>query len=214
MTPADSLERFSRIERLLHRSISLLTAILILTGAVLYFPLLAELIGFRPVVRFTHIGVGLLLPIPILIALASRTFRTDLRRLNRFTRADRAWLRRRGRLAAQIPIGKFNAGQKLNSSATATWIIVMLATGSMMTFNGAFPDAILTGATLVHDLTALCLVLLICGHLVMAARDPIARSGMRTGFVPSSWAAGKHPAWARAQGISDATTGTGTPPSP
>ena len=214
MSPVDDIARFSRVERWLHRTIAVLTTVLIITGAALYFPLLAELIGFRPVVRLVHLIAGLALPIPIVLAFASRAFRTDLRRLNRFTRADRAWLRRLGRPSELNRVGKFNAGQKLNSAATATWIIVMLATGSMMAFNRAFPDGVLTGATLVHDLTALCLVLLIGGHLVMAARDPISRSGMRTGVVPSSWAVSKHPAWAATQVQRSVPTDSDRRPSP
>ena len=193
-----TVHRFSRAERVVHRSIGVLTGVLVVTGAILYFPLLAELVGYRPVFRFVHIGAGLLLPIPVLLALASRAFRTDLRRLNRFTRADRLWLRSPRNARRIADIGKFNAGQKLNSAATAAWIIVMFGTGSMMTFNRYFPDGILTGATLVHDLTALGIIVLVGGHLVMAAQDPIARAGMRTGVVPTAWARVHHPAWARA----------------
>lgn len=211
MTSTPALARFSRAERWLHRSVWLMTVILVVTGAVLYFPLLAQLVGFRPVFRFVHIGIGLLLPLPILLALASRAFRQDIRRLNRFTRADRAWLRAPRRLASSLDIGKFNAGQKLNSAATLAWIIVMFATGSMMAFNGFFPDRLLTGATLVHDLTAVGLVVLVAGHLAMAARDPGAREGMRTGAVPLDWAQAHHPAWARIASAPPADARTGAP---
>ncbi len=53
-----------------------------------------------------------------------------------------------------------------------------------------------TGATLVHDLFALGLGLLVCGHILQASRDPESRRGMRTGEVSRSWALEHHREWA------------------
>jgi formate dehydrogenase subunit gamma len=148
------------------------------------------------VVRAIHVYAGLALPLPALLGLLSGAFRADLRRLNRFLPGDVAWLRDRDRRSGRIAVGKFNAGQKLNAAFTAGAILVMLGTGVMMRYAEAWPISLRTGATFVHDWLAYAIAVVLLGHLTLAARDPIARDGMRTGQVPQSWARREHAAWA------------------
>ena len=51
----------------------------------------------------------------MLAGLASAAYRSDVRRLNRFTPEDCQWLRSRSRRDGTIRVGKFNAGQKVNA---------------------------------------------------------------------------------------------------
>jgi formate dehydrogenase subunit gamma len=74
----------------------------------------------------------------------------------------------------------------------------MLVTGAMLWFNGLFSVDIRTGATFVHDWLALIVTVVVVGHVYMAMRDPYARQGLRTGFVPREWAEREHRGWARA----------------
>lgn len=100
----------------------------LITAAFLYIPGLSVIVGQRDVVRSVHLIAGFLLPLPLIAGYAaSGRFRRDVSRLNRFTRNDWRWLspRRRG----MDPVGKFNAGQKLNASFTLGSTLVMLATG-------------------------------------------------------------------------------------
>ena len=187
--------RFSRAERYLHRSIAGLTFVLLATAAVLYLPSISVLVGNRPLVSDIHVIAGFALPIPIVLALFSRAFRRDADSLNRFTPSDWQWLRSRDRRSGRIPVGKFNAGQKLNSAFTLGWILVMLLTGSIMFFNSYFPDDIRTGATFVHDWLTLLIVVVVGGHIYMAMGDAEARVGMRTGEVSEDWAKREHPEW-------------------
>lgn len=187
--------RFSRAERYLHRSIAALTFVLLATAAVLYLPSISVLVGNRPLVSDIHVIAGFALPIPIVLALFSRAFRRDAEALNRFTPSDWQWLRSRDRRSGRIPVGKFNAGQKLNSAFTLGWILVMLLTGSIMFFNSYFPDDIRTGATFVHDWLTLLIVVVVGGHLYMAMGDAEARVGMRTGEVSKDWAKREHAEW-------------------
>ncbi len=113
--------------------------------------------------------------------LASTAFREDVSRLNRFSPRDWEWLRRRQRRHAALPVGKFNAGQKLNSALTVGAIGVMLGSGLVMRFFGPFPVAWRTGATFVHDWLVLTLLVVIAGHLFEALRDPESMLGIRTG---------------------------------
>jgi formate dehydrogenase subunit gamma len=181
----------------------------LLTGATLYLPPLAQLVGRRPLVETIHLYAGLALPVPMLAAAASAGYRRDLRALNRFTAADHAWLRaslrfgswRRAAARARVAggVGKFNAGQKLFAAFVAGGAFVMLGTGVIMQWGagplGPIPIGYRTGATFVHDLLAYGLFFGVVGHLWMAAHDPVARVGMRTGTVPAWWAAREHPAW-------------------
>jgi formate dehydrogenase subunit gamma len=191
---SNRIRRFTAAERWTHRSIAVLFFILIATAAVLFIPELSVLVGNRPLMRTVHIAAGVLLPVPIILALLSAAFRADARRLNRFSDADWRWLRSRDR--DRLPSGKFNAGQKLNAAFTLGAVIVMFATGMIMWQNRPFPDDIRTGATFVHDWLTLAIVIVIAGHIWMALRDVEARRGMRTGSVSADWARNHHSDWA------------------
>lgn len=193
------LRRFSRSERWVHRATAGLTLLCIVTAACLYVPQLAELVGRRHLVVTVHEWSGLLIPAPFLLGLASRAFRSDLGRLNRFGPHDRQWLRaalRRDKSLASRPAGKFNAGQKLYAAWFAGAVLVMLGTGLLMWFTNLAPLVWRTSATFVHDWLALAMGIVIVGHIGMALMRPESRRGMRTGTVDRAWAELEHPLWA------------------
>jgi formate dehydrogenase subunit gamma len=192
-----TVDRFGRGSRWVHWSTGGCMILCILTAAVLYNGSLAVLVGHRYVVEQVHVFSGFALPVPLVAGLASRSYRDDARRLNRFTARDWAWLRSRDRRDGTIEVGKFNAGQKLNAALSAGSIAVLLLTGTIMYFTRLAPLPWRSGATFVHDWFALAVGLLVLGHLYMAAKDPHAMSGIRTGRVPLRWARREHAAWAR-----------------
>ncbi|QHY94655.1 Formate dehydrogenase, cytochrome b556(fdo) subunit [Streptomyces sp. S4.7] len=197
-TPPRLRRRFSRAERLVHRTTAALMLLCVATAACLYVPQLAELVGRRHLVVTLHQWSGLLLPAPFLVGLASPSFRADLRRLNRFAPHDKEWLRavrRRDFRPESRPSGKFNAGQKVYAGWIAGAVLVMLATGLMMWFTGLTPLVWRTSATFVHDWLSLAVGLVLAGHIGMAFADPRARHGMRTGSVQRPWAEREHPFW-------------------
>lgn len=198
-TSRDVLTRFSRGERWVHRSVAVLVLTLIATGALLYVPALGGIVGNRQIVRVVHEVAGFALIVPLVLAVASRAFRSDAGRLNRFRPHDWQWLRSSDRRSGRIPVGKFNAGQKLNAAFSLGAILVMLGTGAVMFFSSHFADQVRTGATFVHDWLALLMLVVVLGHVYMAANDPIARAGMRTGRVPAWWAEREHAEWARSE---------------
>jgi formate dehydrogenase subunit gamma len=191
-----TIRRFGRTERAVHWTLAALMLICILTAAILYNGALSIPIGHRHTIELIHVYCGFALPIPILLGLLSRAYRTDLGRLNRFTPSDWSWLRSRQRRDGTIRVGKFNAGQKLNGALTAGAILVLLGTGTLMYFIGLVRLSWRTGATFAHDWFALALGLLILGHIYYAIKDPQARLGMRTGRVSARWAHEQHEAWA------------------
>ncbi|MFC6707951.1 cytochrome b/b6 domain-containing protein [Flexivirga alba] len=189
------LERFALAERLVHKVFAVLVGVCIVTGAILYNGPIMMAVGHRHLVEMVHVWCGLALPVPLLLGAASKMYRSDVRQLNRFTPADRRWLGSRTRRDGTIPVGKFNAGQKINAWLVAGATGVLLGTGALMYWTGLVRLSWRSGATFVHDWFALGLGLLVIGHIAYALRDPQARRGMRTGRVPRRWARDEHGAW-------------------
>jgi formate dehydrogenase subunit gamma len=188
--------RFAPSSRWVHATTGVLTLACILSAFVLYNPLPANLLGNRHTLRAIHVWCGFALPVPLLLGMVSKACRSDLLRLNRFTDHDRQWLRSSRGRREQIPVGKFNAGQKLNSALSGGSLAVLLLTGSVMYFTHWTPLAWRSGATFTHDWFALGLGLLVLGHISFAVRRPIAMRAMWSGSVPLAWARHEHPGWA------------------
>lgn len=209
------LSRFARPERWVHHATAVLFLVCLATAAALYLPLVAQLVGRRQLVVRVHEWSGLAIPLPYLAGLASKAFRLDLRRLNRFGPHDREWLRvrlwrrRPAHLRGPERAGKFNAGQKLYASFTAGGTLVMLGTGLLMWFTGLAPLVWRTGATFVHDWLALAVAVAVTGHIAMALRDREALRGIVTGRVSRGWALREHPLWDEAAEESPAPDGPG-----
>ncbi len=199
------IQRFDRVERLVHWTTAGLFAVLALTGAALYLQPVGAVFGRRQLVEQIHVYAGIALAAPVVVGLAGpwgKRLRVDFRRFNRWIAADRAWLAARfgGRKAAGlskagISVGKFNAGQKLNAAWTAGAGLVMLLTGLVMRFYSPWPLSWRTGATFVHDWVAFAMVAVVVGHVGMALRHPEAFASMRTGWVSREWARSNAPAW-------------------
>ncbi|MEP7178527.1 MAG: cytochrome b/b6 domain-containing protein [Pseudonocardiales bacterium] len=192
----ERLHRFSRTERAVHRTGAVLMIVCILSAAVLYNGLLAIRVGHRHLVELVHVYSGFALPVPVVAGIISAAFRADLHILNRFSGSDWRWLRSKKHRSGSLLVGKFNAGQKLNTSLSAGAVLVLLGTGILMYFPDLVRLSWRTGATFVHDWFALGLGLLVIGHIGFAIKDPEARRGMRTGRVSATWARAEHPAWA------------------
>jgi formate dehydrogenase subunit gamma len=203
--PGAPLARFDRVERVVHWTNATLFAVLIFTGAVLYFGPLTAVIGRRELVERIHVYVGLALPVPILLASAGswgRGLRADLRRWNRFSPADRSWLRavgdnrrRRERVRSELPIGKFNAGQKLNAAFVGGAGLVMLGTGVILRWYRPWPLSWRAGATFVHNWLALLIIVAIAGHIFKALSDWDALRSIFGGSISRTWARRHAPAW-------------------
>ena len=200
-----TLARFDRTERWLHWANATLVGVLVSTGTILYWGELSSVFDRRAMFKEIHVIAGLGLPIPFLLSLPGRrgrAVRRDLGVLNRFSADDFAWLRSRGKNPA-VRLGKFNPGQKLNTAFVGAALVTMLATGSVLRFFGPFPLAWRTGATFVHDWTALALGLAITGHVWLAVADQDALGGMVSGVVPARWARQKRPRWYEEVGPDD-----------
>jgi formate dehydrogenase subunit gamma len=195
----DTLPRFTAVERWVHRATSALIAVLVATGAVLYYEPFALAVGRRPLVEGLHIAAGLLLPVPAIVgALASASLRHDFAVLGRMTRTDWQWLRRHDRRTAQLPVGKFNGGQKLAAAVLLGALLVLFGTGLLLIapLRINLPVGMRQGATIVHDLFTFGVLLLLAGHTWLAFTHPEARRALRTGNMDRRYAEAEYRAWA------------------
>jgi formate dehydrogenase subunit gamma len=199
----DRVIRFDRVERTLHWANATLFLVLLATGMTLYVPALSSAVGRRVLVKDVHVISGLVLPVPLLLAYAG-TWRAglqrDVRRFARWSDDDRTWLRSLGR-RARSRLGKFNAGQKLNAIFVAGCIPLMLVTGAILRWPDPFRLSWRTGATFVHDWTAVLLLLVVIGHIGKALAEPVALRAMLRGWVPRSYVERHHPRWAAELGL-------------
>ncbi len=190
------LVRFDGVERAAHWVSAALFTILIVTAIPLYF---GSLFGMR-LPRFgveqLHLWTGLALPVPFAVAVLApwgRSLRRDIRRVNGWTRAEVAWLWSWGR--PKFDADKFNPAQKLNTIVVGASSVVLLVTGVLLKWFSLVPVSWRTGATLVHDVFAWLLVVVIIGHIVMALTHREALSSMIRGGVSESWATRHAPRW-------------------
>ena len=193
----DDVVRFDRTTRVLHWTNAALFLLLILTGFTLYWGPLSTAVGRRVLVKDVHVVSGLLLPVPLVLAYAGRWregLRRDVRRLARWSVDDRRWLLSLGR-RSRARTGKFNAGQKLNAIFVLGTIPVMLASGAIMRWFEPFPLDWRTGATFVHDWTAIALLVVVVGHIAKALAEPVALRAMVRGRVPARHVERHHPRW-------------------
>ncbi len=191
------LARFDRVERAAHWLTALLFGVLVATGAILYIPSLANLVHRRLLIEDIHLYTGIAAFVPLLAAVVGpwgRRLRRDLSSMNRFTRDEFTWLATFGREGRRA-IAKFNPGQKLNTFAVAGFLAVLWGTGLFLRYANFVAVTWRTGATFVHDWSAVAIALLVAGHVVEAFAHPSALRAMVVGWVPESWAERHAPQW-------------------
>jgi formate dehydrogenase subunit gamma len=123
-----------------------------------------------------------------------RALRRTVRELRRLDAGDRAWLRP-GRIIRRRPappVGRFNAGQKLNARLALFGLAGLYATGVYLL---AFGRSAFGG---LHGPFAFLTSVLIAGHIFMAVVNPATRHalrGMTLGTVDRAWAEHHFPLW-------------------
>jgi formate dehydrogenase subunit gamma len=188
--------RFSRTERLLHWANAIGFFVLLATGLALYLPSLSILIGRRQILQTVHFwtGVGWISVLVAIILLGDRRglLRTA-RELDGFDEDDLRWLA--GKPAA---VGRFNAGQKLNSLLTAAFAVLFLVSGLLLWFGERNTRLRFASTVILHDGLMYISVVLLLGHLYLSLIHPTTRHslrGMTLGTVSEEWAARHHSKW-------------------
>jgi formate dehydrogenase subunit gamma len=194
------VRRFTRSELAAHWVLALSVLTMIATGLALGVNVAHDTVF--PV----HVGSVFALAAGLVVVAAAgnrRALRRTARDLRSLDADDRRWLAWAPRAAVRRggdppPIGRFNAGQKAN--AILVTLLLLTVTGSGLYLwakvHGMVSNSNLGGA--VHNLSAIGIIALVCGHLYMAVLNPGTRralGGIVTGRVDAGWAADHHPAW-------------------
>jgi formate dehydrogenase subunit gamma len=196
-SPGGAVARYDAVERLVHWSTAILMVTLIVTGAILYFPILALRIGHRGLMENIHVITGLSLLGPLVLGLLGpwrKRLLTDLRRIDRWRPADfdffRGQARRRG-----LARDKFNGGQKILAAFLGAAMVATLATGTIMRFAPSGWIRYQTGATLVHDALFFGILLAVVIHVLFALSRPDQLISMFNGRISRAWAKAHAAAW-------------------
>ena len=125
------------------------------------------------------------------------------RQLSALDDDDRRWLEwapaaALGRGAQPPPVGRFNAGQKLNAILIAVLLTASTASGLWWwaRLHHILWNSNVDGA--LHNLAGVAIIVLVCGHVFMAVVNPSTRRALRgitTGSVDRDWAEHHHPGW-------------------
>jgi formate dehydrogenase subunit gamma len=190
------LLRFTRTERAVHWVHAAAFLVLLATGLCLYLPSLAEAVGRRPLLKTIHVYTALAWLAALLLIVAvgdRRSLRETAREIDLFDRNDREWLKRR-----RTPQGRLNAGQKLNSIATAAFAVLFAITGFFLWYGERNTRFRFVQTILIHDWLTYVSLFLFLGHLYLSVIHPKTRhslSGITRGWVDEEWALEHHRAW-------------------
>jgi len=157
-------------------------AVLVVTGTVMYVPVLSQVFGQRFWVRTLHLGAAAATAIaPALIAALRWPEVTSVERhLSFWGRQDFEWFTQPWQVFRnrEIPVGahreaaRFNAGQKLFAGLTAVALVTLLLTGVPMYWWDRFSAEVVARAREVHVLMAMALVALLAGHVYLGLLSP------------------------------------------
>lgn len=194
------VRRFTRSELAAHWVVALSVLAMIATGLALGLDVAHDAVF--PV----HVGSVFALAAGLVLVVAAgdrRALRATARELRSLDRDDRRWLAWAPRAALRRggdppPIGRFNAGQKANAILVSLFLVTVTGSGLYLwaRVHGIVAGSNIDGA--VHNLSAIAIIALVCGHLYMAVLNPGTRralAGIVTGRVDAEWAAEHHPAW-------------------
>jgi formate dehydrogenase subunit gamma len=170
---------------------------LLATGLILYLPRLAVEVGRRPLIQDLHFWSGVAW-IGVLAAIVLGGDRRGIvrtaREVDSFDADDLRWLT----LRKPAPQGRFNAGQKLNTTLTVAFTFLFLVSGLLLWFGERDTSLRFASTVVLHDgLTYVALALLI-GHLYLAVIHPSTRHALRgitLGTVSDEWATEHHAKW-------------------
>jgi formate dehydrogenase subunit gamma len=200
------LLRFDRVQRAAHWANATMFFILMFTAIPLYFGSFFGIVLPRHLIEQIHLWTGLSLALPIIISLIGpwgTAMRQDIRRINFWTRDEIRWLRTFGK--SRLEADKFNPGQKLNAIFIGASILVMLVTGSMLQWFRFFSVSLRSGATLVHDIFAWAIFIVVIGHIVMAVTHREALRSIFKGWVSESWAQRHSGRWLKEERLDEVT---------
>lgn len=199
-----TIERFGKTVRWFHWTFALSFVSLAATGALLVLrnPLGIGAVTGHRILTLHEIAAVCLVVLPTVVVLSgdTRDFFREIGGLLRWSRDDLRWLALQPLAflprVELPPMGKLNAGQKVNGLVMAGLSGALVASGVVLWLR---PGSLLPLA--IHIACFVLWIPLFAGHLSLALIVPGTRPalrGMITGRVPREWARHHHPRWVEA----------------
>ncbi|MDX6549956.1 MAG: formate dehydrogenase subunit gamma [Gaiellales bacterium] len=187
---AVTIRRFARSERAAHWLLAAAFFTMLLSGG-----MVPHHYVWTNTALDVHVGAAIVLVVGLLaLTLPGRALKRTARELAILDADDRAWLspaRLLNRKPAP-PVGRFNAGQKMNARLSALGLGGLYVTGISLLVTRHFPISGL------HGPFAFLTGALVAGHIFMALLNPSTRHAMRgmtLGSVNRDWAIHHFPRW-------------------
>lgn len=208
----DTILRFPLATRLFHWWHAVPFLLLLITGLLLYVPAAkaVHVGGFR-LVALLHVGIGIAFiasPLPLYFGLRDKqALRHDLMSALRPESTDLAWITYTVATLAGIRrpaplVGKFNAGQKLNSLFSIVITAGLMATGAVLAINyfarGTLPVPLVEAVFPWHTRLMIVALPVTAGHVYLALLHPSTRHSihsMLSGRISRRWAERHHHRW-------------------
>ncbi len=197
------IQRYATSDRVNHWVVAMCFVLLTLSGLAFFHPsffFLSNVLGGPVWARILHPFLGVMLFLTF-VGLSWRVW-TD----NYFKPVDKEWLKRidevinNGHGPDQLPIGKYNAGQKLMFWTMVGAVALLLVTGIVIWrayFAGFFPIVIVRSAMVLHMLAAFIGIIALITHVYAAIWIKGTIRAMTRGNVEAAWAKHHHPEWYR-----------------
>ncbi len=199
------IQRYGAADRANHWVLAILFVILSLTGLAFFHPsffFLTNVLGGPVWARILHPFLGIVMVVSF-IGLARRVWRENF-----IKPVDIQWLKmideviNNGDGPDKLPIGKYNAGQKLMFWTMVGSVIVLLLSGFVIWrayFAAYFPIPVIRLAMLAHMLAGFTGIVALIVHIYAAIWVKGTLRAMTRGTVDANWAKHHHPEWYKEQ---------------
>ncbi len=197
------LPRYARSDRVNHWIVSICFVLLSLSGLAFFHPaffFFSAVLGGPVWARILHPFLGVVLSVAFVFL--SIRFWTE----NYLKPVDIAWLKRIDEVINnedgpdQLPVGKYNAGQKLMFWSMVVSVAFLLLSGILIWrayFSEYFPIVVVRMGMVIHMLAAFIGIISLIVHVYAAIWVKGTIRAMTRGDVESAWAKHHHPAWYR-----------------
>ncbi|MEB0136807.1 formate dehydrogenase subunit gamma [Actimicrobium sp. CCC2.4] len=197
------IHRYATSDRVNHWIVAMCFIVLSLSGLAFFHPsyfFLSSVLGGPVWARILHPFIGIVLSLTF-VGLSLRVWKD-----NRFKAVDIEWLKRidevinNGDGPDKLPIGKYNAGQKLMFWSMVWSVGFLLVSGIVIWrawFAGYFPIGVVRWGAVIHMLAAFIGIVSLIVHVYAAIWVKGTLRAMTRGNVDAAWAKHHHPEWYR-----------------
>src|SRR5690625_2831924 len=195
-----TLKRYSDSDRMNHSFIAIMFFLSALSGLAFFHPslyFLTNSFAGGTWARFLHPFLGVLMFLGCILMFFS------IVKDNMITRGDKEWRKQSGRMLRgeinpDLPVGKYNYGQKMIFWLMTLSLLALVITGVLFWrpwFAPNFSVEVLRAASLIHAISAWVLLLSVFVHIYAAIWVKGTMRAMTQGTVTEEWAKTHHPLW-------------------